>query len=111
VYRIEEGERPNTSAIVVAAIADALNTSTDYLLGRTNDPAPLANPAGASLRAREYAREMLDIYMELEQYAPDLLPLATNTLATQAELLRIAREADRQHDRSTNEEPSGQSAH
>jgi transcriptional regulator with XRE-family HTH domain len=41
VYRIEEGERPNVSAVTVGRLARALGTSADYLIGLTDDPSPL----------------------------------------------------------------------
>ena len=39
--RLERNERPNVSAINVAAIALALNTTLEYLLGLTDEPRPL----------------------------------------------------------------------
>jgi len=33
IYRMLSGERPNASAITLGKIAEALNTTTDYLLG------------------------------------------------------------------------------
>lgn len=38
IYRIENNERPNVSGALLALVAEALDTSTDYLLGLTNDP-------------------------------------------------------------------------
>jgi transcriptional regulator with XRE-family HTH domain len=55
LYRLERGERQPETATVVA-LADALQTSTDFLLGRTGDPAPA--PVGA-----------------LPAPAPDVVPL------------------------------------
>jgi hypothetical protein len=37
VYRLEGGERPNVSAVVLARIAIALGTTLEYLLGLTDD--------------------------------------------------------------------------
>lgn len=42
--RLENGER-NPSAVIVVALAQALSTSTDYLLGLAADPSPTAQPA------------------------------------------------------------------
>ncbi len=38
--RLEKNERPNVSAVNVAAIAQALDTNVEYLLGLTDDPRP-----------------------------------------------------------------------
>lgn len=111
VHRLERGERPNVSGEILARVADALHTSVDYLLGRTGDSAPPAGAAGpepriiedaealarVSPRVRRYALEMLDIFRELEEVAPDLLDQAVNILATQAELVKAAAETDRRH--------------
>lgn len=40
LYRIEGDERPNVSAVVLERISVALDTSVDYLVGRTDNPAP-----------------------------------------------------------------------
>ena len=39
--RLEKNERPNVSAVNVAAIALALGTTLEYLLGLTDDPRPM----------------------------------------------------------------------
>lgn len=41
----------------VAALADCLHTSTDYLLGRSDDPAPL--DAGAPIRVSEAEKALV----------------------------------------------------
>lgn len=42
IYRLRKGERGDMSASNLAAIARALDTSTDYLLGLTDNPQPPA---------------------------------------------------------------------
>ena len=42
VYRLERGERPNLYAVTLARIALVLGTSSEYLLGLTDDPSPIA---------------------------------------------------------------------
>lgn len=37
IHRLERGARPNVSAVTLARVALALNTSIEYLLGLTND--------------------------------------------------------------------------
>ena len=39
IWRLEAGDRPNVRAITVARISLALDTSADYLLGLTEEPA------------------------------------------------------------------------
>jgi transcriptional regulator with XRE-family HTH domain len=95
IHKIEANDRPNTSAVILGRIAEALHTSVDYLVGRTNDPAPLSNPAGASPQVRRYVAEMLDIWSELEEVAPDLLDQAVLIVTSQTQLLIAAAEADR----------------
>jgi transcriptional regulator with XRE-family HTH domain len=41
IYRLESDRRPNASAVVVGKIADALDTTVEYLIGLTDDPSPL----------------------------------------------------------------------
>jgi transcriptional regulator with XRE-family HTH domain len=38
--KVERGNRHRVAADTIIALADALNVSADYLLGRTNDPTP-----------------------------------------------------------------------
>ena len=98
IHKIENNDRPNTSGVILARLADALGTTTDYLLGRTNDPAPLTNPAGTSVEVRRYVAEILDIWRDLERAAPDLLPRAVALLMSQTELLLAARGAEREEE-------------
>ena len=51
---IERGNR-NPGADVLAALAEALDTSTDYLVGRTDDPAP---PSGSRKAAGAMAFQL-----------------------------------------------------
>ena len=56
IHKIEADDRPNTSGVILARLADALDTSTDYLLGRTNDPSPLLHPPGVSPQVQTFTR-------------------------------------------------------
>jgi transcriptional regulator with XRE-family HTH domain len=38
IYRLERNERPNAWGVTVARLAVALDTTTDFLLGLTDDP-------------------------------------------------------------------------
>ncbi len=40
IYRLERNERPNVWGTTIAKLALVLGTSTDYLLGLTDDPTP-----------------------------------------------------------------------
>ncbi len=40
LYRLEKGERPRVAAVTLARIAQALETSVDYLLGLTDNSKP-----------------------------------------------------------------------
>ena len=42
IYKLETGGRANASADILGRMADALETTIEYLIGATNDPAPLA---------------------------------------------------------------------
>lgn len=105
IHKLEAGDRPNTSGIILGKLADALGTSVDYLLGRTNDPSPLLNPTGTSPEVRRYVAEVLAYWAELERVAPDLLPRAVSLLTSQTALLLAARSANRQPD--TEPQPEG----
>ena len=43
-YRLKRNNRPKTWGITIARLAVALQTSTDYLLGLTDDPTPYPSP-------------------------------------------------------------------
>lgn len=49
----------------VRTIADALNTTTDYLLGRTNDPSAI-KPAESAPRMDKETKQLLSIYARLD---------------------------------------------
>jgi len=46
MYAMESNKAPDPGALKVKAIADVLHVSTDYLLGRTDEPADVAVAAG-----------------------------------------------------------------
>jgi len=49
VARVETGETQSPRSSVLAAIARALSTSTDYLTGAVDDPGPLPEPTPLEL--------------------------------------------------------------
>lgn len=42
IYKLQKNERPNVSAEILAALADALECSVEYLVGRTDKAAPIS---------------------------------------------------------------------
>lgn len=40
IHRLQNGERQNVSAVIVAQLAQALGCSVEYLVGITDDPSP-----------------------------------------------------------------------
>lgn len=50
VTKLEAGEAPNVSGVILARIARALETSTDYLLGLTDNPARVPSVSHPSLK-------------------------------------------------------------
>ena len=63
ISRLETGQRKNPSATLVARLAKALNISTDYLVGLTDDPTPsreaICGPDEYSVMADEAYRLLL----------------------------------------------------
>ena len=50
VYRLQNDERPNVSALVLARVAEALNTTLEYLVGLTNDEQNIHNLIASALK-------------------------------------------------------------
>lgn len=50
VSKLERGKAPNAAGIILAKLARALETSTDYLLGLTDNPAPVPSVNHPSMR-------------------------------------------------------------
>ena len=71
ISRLENNERPGAQAILLARLADALNTTTDYLVGRTNDPAPLdVNGAKYDPELRMVAATLLERWSQIKELDP-----------------------------------------
>lgn len=70
----------------IPQIAAYFNVSTDYLLGNTDDPTPtVANAAEAPVpfQLTDKARELLDIFFNLDEYTQDSLLQYARFLTTQ----------------------------
>lgn len=50
ISRLEDGDAPNVAGIILAKLARALETSTDYLLGLTDNPAIAPTPNHPALK-------------------------------------------------------------
>ena len=44
IYKLEHDDRPNVAGVVLSKLATVLETTTDYLVGRTADPNPPPPP-------------------------------------------------------------------
>lgn len=51
ISHFETGARPSASAATLVKLANALEISIDYLVGRSDDPAPVGGRVGALLRS------------------------------------------------------------
>lgn len=85
MYRIESNHPPNVGSSTVIALAQALNTSTDFLLGVTDDPTPPIPNIEEDPEIREVARAVQGKLEELKRVAPYLLDSAANLLYMQLE--------------------------
>jgi len=67
VSKLERGKAPNVSGVILARIARALETSTDFLLGLTDTPAPIPSANHPSMQDPLFL-EFADAwpYLELE---------------------------------------------
>jgi transcriptional regulator with XRE-family HTH domain len=74
VSKLERGLAPNAAGVILAKLATALETSTDFLLGLTNDPAPRPiDPASPMFKD--------PFFLEVASYWPDLTHDAKEALA------------------------------
>jgi transcriptional regulator with XRE-family HTH domain len=51
ISHFETGTRPSASAATLVKLANALEISIDYLIGRSDDPTPVSGRVGALLRS------------------------------------------------------------
>jgi len=68
IYKIRKGQAKNVSAIMLAKIANALDTSVDYLLGLTDDPTP---PQREDTGARALPPDLLPLCERLSRLPED----------------------------------------
>jgi len=65
VTKLESGDAPNVSGIILARIARVLGTSTDYLLNLTDDPRPFPSVNHPALRDPR-VHQLLDLLAALD---------------------------------------------
>jgi len=110
ISRIENDERPGVQAVTISRIAQALDTTVEYLMGQTgNSERPVPDPAvdpgdpsEAALRAK--AEELVRRWRMVDQFAPDQLAALVSIAFTQAELVLGAARADEKADEENREE-------
>lgn len=68
ISHFETGVRPSASADNLVKLANALEVSIDFLLGRADDPVPCGGPVEAALRSLERASgNMLDTVLTIAE--------------------------------------------
>ena len=77
IYKLEHDDRPNVAGVVLSQLATALDTTTDYLIGRTADPNPPPPPGyemevAQSMRLLHLARRLGRLPAQRQQQFMDL---------------------------------------
>lgn len=86
---LRKGKRPNTSAAMVAKLARSLGVSTDYLMGRTDDPSPINAPP-----LPDYAVQVVEEMRKLDRARNYELLLLAQTFVREHETIRRMSEED-----------------
>lgn len=71
ISRLESAKSPSVSVVVLSQIADALDTSLDYLTGRTDSPAPRPPVNDPALKDPRFAY-FASMWPLLPDYAHDI---------------------------------------
>jgi len=77
IYKLEHDDRPNAAGVVLSRLATALETTTDYLIGRTPDPNPppplgYEMEVGQAMRLRRLAQRLGKLPAVRQQQFMDL---------------------------------------
>jgi transcriptional regulator with XRE-family HTH domain len=76
VSKLERGIAPNAAGIILGKLATALETSVDYLLGLTDNPAPRPSANHPALRDPAF-RELADAWPDLVSEEREALAIFT----------------------------------
>ena len=91
ISRIEHNERPGAQARLVAAIAEALGVSLDYLLGRTGDPQfPPPGSDDVDPHTRQELYEFYRLVDEIRAMNPEAAGQLVGSVHVMAEAVRTA---------------------
>ena len=94
ISRLENDERPGAQAVLVGRIAAILGTSIDYLLGNTENPAPIKMPENGrntiDPHLQAIADELIDIWYDLRELDPESADRLTRIALLQAEMVLAA---------------------
>jgi len=113
VYRIESKDPPSVGAPILARLADILDTSSDYLLGLTDNPArpdmPPPPPPDHDIdpETRALLDLIFDMFQEIRRIAPEAVPTIVNLFYMQAQSHLAAMRAARgvEHEEEPTENP------
>jgi len=77
IYKLEHDDRPNVAGVVLSRLATVLDTTTDYLVGRTADPSPPPPPGyemevAQGMRLVHLARRLGKLPAQRQQQFMDL---------------------------------------
>lgn len=112
VYRIESKNPPNVGGEILSKLATVLGTTTDYLLGMTDNPFPPSNGDDELPDCSRCPREMREIVYRLIEVWDEIAEMDDSgeslerllaVVTTQAEAFRAAMQAMK---RQTSDEPA-----
>jgi len=83
IYKLEHDDRPNVAGVVLSKLARVLDTTTDYLIGRTPDPNPppplgYEMEVGEAMRLRRLAQRLGKLSAVRQQQFMDLAEMVVD---------------------------------
>lgn len=88
ISRVERNQRLGVSAVLIGSIAQATSTNVEYLLGMTDDPAPLRPPSEKGVKASQLMTEWVTLFHQL---SPERQVEEIECLRLRLKHVRIAR--------------------